>query len=32
MEPPTFAGLKFRNKKRKTRPEVLLERIDGLIA
>ena len=31
MEQPTFADLEFQNKKRKTRREVFLERIDGLI-
>ena len=31
MEQPTFADLEYQNKKRKTRREVFLERIDGLI-
>ncbi len=31
MDQPTFADLEFQNKKRKTRREVFLERIDGLI-
>ena len=31
MEQPTFADLGFQHKKRKTRREVFLERMDGLI-
>ena len=31
MDQPTFADLDYRNKKRKTRREVFLERMDGLI-
>ena len=31
MEQPTFADLEFQHKKRKTRREVFLERMDGLI-
>ena len=31
MEQPTFADLEFENKKRKTRREQFLERVDGLI-
>ena len=31
MEQPTFADLEYQNKKRKTRREVFLERMDGLI-
>ena len=31
MDQPTFAELKFRGKKRKTRRELFLERMDGLI-
>ena len=31
MDQPTFADLEFENKKRKTRREVFLERMDGLI-
>ena len=31
MEQPTFADLEFQRKKRKTRREVFLERMDGLI-
>ena len=30
-EQPTFADLDYQNKKRKTRREVFLERMDGLI-
>jgi IS5 family transposase len=31
MDQPTFAELEFRGKKRKTRRELFLERMDGLI-
>ena len=31
MEQPTFVGLEYRGKKRKTRRELFLERIDALI-
>ena len=31
MEQPTFADLEYRGKKRKTRRELFLERMDGLI-
>ena len=31
MEQPTFADLEYQNKKRKTRRELFLERMDGLI-
>ena len=31
MEQPTFADLEFENKKRKTRREMFLERMDELI-
>ena len=31
MEQPTFADLEFQHQKRKTRREVFLERMDGLI-
>ena len=31
MDQPTFADLEFENKKRKTRRELFLERMDGLI-
>ena len=31
MDQPTFAELEFQGKKRKTRREVFLERMDGLI-
>ena len=31
MDQPTFAELEFRSKKRKTRRELFLERMDGLI-
>ena len=31
MDQPTFADLEFENKKRKTRQELFLERMDGLI-
>ena len=31
MDQPTFADLEFQNKKRRTRREVFLERMDGLI-
>lgn len=31
MDQPTFADLEYQGKKRKTRREVFLERMDGLI-
>ena len=31
MDQPTFAGLEYQGKKRKTRRELFLERVDGLI-
>ena len=31
MDQPTFAELEFQGKKRKTRRELFLERMDGLI-
>ena len=31
MDRPTFAGLEFQGKKRKTRRELFLERMEGLI-
>ena len=31
MDQPTFADLEYEGKKRKTRREVFLERMDGLI-
>ena len=31
MDQPTFADLEYQNKKRKTRQELFLERMDGLI-
>ena len=31
MDLPTFAGLEYQGKKRKTRRELFLERMDGLI-
>ena len=31
MDQPTFADLEFQGKKRKTRRELFLERMDGLI-
>ena len=31
MDQPTFADLEYQGKRRKTRREVFLERIDGLI-
>ena len=31
MDQPTFSGLEYQGKKRKTRREVFLERMDGLI-
>ena len=31
MDQPTFAGLEYQGKKRKTRRELFLERMDGLI-
>ena len=31
MEQPTFAELEYQGKKRKTRRELFLERMDGLI-
>ena len=31
MDQPTFGDLEFQNKKRKTRRELFLERMDGLI-
>ena len=32
MEQPTFADVEYESKKRKTRREVFLERMDGLIS
>ena len=31
MDQPTFADLEYESKKRKTRREIFLERMDGLI-
>ena len=31
MEQPTFAGPEYRNKKRKSRRDLFLERLDALI-
>ena len=31
MEQPTFSDLEYHGKKRKTRRELFLERVDGLI-
>ena len=31
MDQPTFAELEFQGKKRKTRRELFLERMDGLV-